>query len=143
MALSPYADFCLGHLLAAFPQFKKFVVEQADGSMVIQFTSPSGFPFMISTERHEVTVYFDLHHSHFGCWILGEPEPGQSEAEEDVERAIKFIKALICGEILIAVWRRKGKFVMSSTIQRGENPSPKSWLGRWWLKGNTVELKAW
>jgi hypothetical protein len=138
VGIDDYSSRSLATLLAVFPEFEDFIQEKPDESIFIETTSPSGSRLWVSTEGAEVTVGFDCHHRHFG-----QPWHPEREPEQDVEEAIEYIRELMSRRYLIAVWTRNGKFVMSSTVQQGDVPSPTSWIGRWWLKGCTVDLKGW
>jgi hypothetical protein len=141
MGLNKYSSRCLAALLVAFPEFTGHVVEEPEsGSFAIELTSPSGSPFWVSTAGDEITVGFDAHHVHFGS---GGGPPDPDDAGADAEEAIEYIRALRGGEILIAVWSRRGQLALSSSVPRGEDPGPRSWLGRWYLGGCSVELKGW
>jgi len=119
--LSTYSAQSLAALLAEFPDFRDSVNLQED-YFSIAINSPSGLPFIISSENEELTVYFAGHHSHFTSF----DEQGSVGGYplDDARDAIEYIQKLISGEVALAVWTKNGKFSMSSTYQVKDGPWP-------------------
>jgi hypothetical protein len=115
--LNDYSSRFLAALLGAFPDFGERVVSGPEaGCFTIEFPAPSGSTFWIATEDLDrITVGLDAHHIHFGGWA-------ESVDIQDFENAIEYIRRLMRGEYLVAVWSRDGNFVSSATFARSEAP---------------------
>ncbi|MBC6699243.1 hypothetical protein [Hymenobacter sp. BT190] len=144
--LSPYSAQILSILLDAFPEFQNSANVQ-EGYFTIQLTSPSGWPFLISSENKELTVYFSEHHCHFTSFD-GEGGVGGYPLD-DVEKAIDYTQKLISGESALAVWTKDGKLSMSSMYQAQDGPWPakanwfNAWLWRRWVRKRKLEIRTW
>ena len=55
------------------------------------------------------------------------------------------VEKILSGEYSVAIWSRDGRFVLSSTVKRGQDPRDglRSWYWRWWLRRCTVEIVGW
>ncbi|RSK36277.1 hypothetical protein [Hymenobacter metallilatus] len=144
--LSSYSTQTLSILLAEFPDFRDSVNLQED-YFSIELNSPSGLPFIISSENDELTVYFSEHHCHFTSF--NEQGSVGSYPLDDVADAIDYIRKLISGEVALAVWTKDGTLSMSSTYEVKDGPLPagrnwfSSWLWRRWMRKREVETRKW
>ncbi|RSK46802.1 hypothetical protein [Hymenobacter rigui] len=144
--LSSYSTQTLSALLEAFPDFRDSVNLQGD-YFSIKLNSPSGLPFIISSENDELTVYFSEHHCHFTS--VDEQGSVGGYPLDDAEDAIDYIRKLISGEVALAVWTKDGNFSMSSTYQIKDGPWPiganwvTSWLWRCWARKRKLETIKW
>jgi hypothetical protein len=133
MELNGYSSRFLAVLLRAFPEFGERVVAGPQaGCFAVEFPAPSGSPFWVATEDWDrITIGFDAHHVHFGGWA-------ESVEAQDFDNAIEYIRRLMSGEYLVAVWSQAGAFAGSVTFSRGETPPP-------WGRGEglAVEIKGW
>ena len=137
-SLNGYSKAAFDVFSEEFPELGPKFCEQQDGSLFMESASPSGSQFWISTESNGVTVGFDVHHAHFGM-------SGDGDATEDAREAVAYIHKLMCGDYVLAVWSRRGKYTKSEILDRGVNPEDvqRPWLCRWFLKGCTVEVRGW
>lgn len=133
MELNDYSSRFLAVLLQAFPEFGEQVVAGPEaGCFKVEFPAPSGSTFWVATEDFDrVTVGFDAYHIHFGGWA-------ESVDAEDFDNAVGYIRRLISGECLVAVWSRAGSYAGSVSFARGETPQP-------WKSGDglAVAIKGW
>jgi hypothetical protein len=131
--LNEYSSRFLAVLFRAFPEFAERVAPGPEaGCFTVQLLAPSGSTFWVATEDFDrITVGFDAHHVHFGGWA------GSVDAQ-DFNNAIGYIRRLMSGEYLIAVWSRDGIFADSVTFARDETPQP-------WGSGEGLALaiKGW
>jgi hypothetical protein len=136
--INHYSELVRAELLEDLPSLAPHLTEQPDGSLFLELVSPSGSKFWLSTESDELTVGFEAHHVHFSTpW---DPDPAA-----DARDAAEYVLKLMSGQYCIAVWSRDDKFIQSETVPKGVNPAdvPRSWLGRCWLKGCSVEVRCW
>jgi hypothetical protein len=131
--LNDYSSRLLAVLLRAFPEFGEKVVAGAEaGCFTVEFLAPSGSMFWVATEESDrVTVGFDAHHVHFGGWA-------ESVDAEDFDNVVDYIRRLMSGEYLVAVWSRAGAHAGSVSFRRGETPRPRG-SG----EGLAVAIKGW
>ncbi len=133
MDLNDYSSRFLAVLLRTFPEFGEKVVAGSDaGCFKVEFMAPSGSTFWVATEEFDrVTVGFDAYHLHFGGWA-------ESVEAEDFDNAVDYIRRLMSGEYLVAVWSRDGAVAGSVSFPRGETPQP-------WGSGEglSVAIKGW
>jgi hypothetical protein len=133
MELNDYSSRFLAALLQAFPEFGERVAAGPEaGCFTVEFPAPSGSTFWVATEDLDrITVRFDAHHVHFGGWA-------ESVDAQDFDNAVEYIRRLMSGAYLVAVWSRDGAFVGSVTFARGETPQP-------WGSGDGLALavKSW
>jgi hypothetical protein len=131
--LTDYSSRFLAVLLRAFPEFGENVAAGPEpGCFTIEFAAPSGSPFRVATEDFDrITVGFDAYHLHFGGWA-------ESVDAEDFDNAVGYIRRLMSGECLVAVWSRAGAYAGSVAFARGETPQP-------WGSGEglAVAIKGW
>ena len=133
MNFNDYSSRFLTVLLREFPEFNdKVAAGPEDGCFTIEMLAPSGSIFCVATEEFErVTVGFDIYHLHFGGWA-------ESVDAVDFTNAIDYIRRLMNGEHLVAVWSRAGAYAGAVTFTRGETPQP-------WGSGKdlAVSIKGW
>ena len=133
MELNDYSSRLLAVLLLAFPEFGERVAAGPEaGCFTVEFPAPSGSTFWVATEDFDrITVGFDAHHVHFGGWA-------ESVDARDFDNAVEYIRRLMAGEYLVAVWSRDGALAGSVTFRRGETPQP-------WGSGEGLALavKGW
>src|SRR5436190_11876530 len=108
MELNDYSSRFLWALLEAFPEFREHLsTGPGMGCFTIAFPAPSGCAFWVSTEEEErITVGLDCHHDHFGGWA-------ESIDAEDFARTIGYIRGMMKGTYVIAVWERGGVLARS------------------------------
>jgi hypothetical protein len=112
--LNDYSSRFLAVLLRAFPEFGERVAAGPEvGCFTVKFPAPSGSTFWVATEDFDrITAGFDSHHVHFGGWA-------ESVDAQDFDNAVEYIRRLMSGEYLVAVWSRDGVFAGSVTLARG------------------------
>jgi hypothetical protein len=131
--LNDYSSRFLAVLLRTFPEFGERVTAGPEaGCLTVEFPAPSGSTFCVATEDFDrITVGLDAHHDHFGGWA-------ESVDTQDFDNAVEYIRRLMSGEYLVAVWSRAGTYAGSVVFPRGEMPKP--WESS---EGLAVTIKGW
>lgn len=117
-------------LLRAFPQWEPYARLAPDAhsqEMHFEIRVPAPVPreaaldLLISTERGELTVYFDEYHRHFA-------RSSRLPLEESLDNAVAYIRAILNEEIVVGRWIAF-LAVEIDTIQPGQTPYIRSWRG--------------
>jgi len=131
-------------LLNAFPEWSDLVLQaEREDCLQLRIEAPSGNGHLsISTEGEEVTVGFDMWHTHYqeNYWFPG--YEGEL-CEQPFERVIQFLKDFLNDRVVIRIWTKNGEYAVSGPCHRwyddnlsragcpGDEYSLKSWSGRW------------
>jgi hypothetical protein len=128
-------------LFAAHPEWRELAsvdtTEDVDkGVLLVRVTPPTPrdikWPLHISTDGEEVTVGFDIYHSHFNRYADDE------EAEEFAE-ALAFIADLLAERIAVISWWDGDEWRGSSTVEAGTDVSAPSWASN----AKTARIRSW
>lgn len=117
-------------VLAAFPEWRRFVrVETAnDGSTyeVLQIQAPVAanvaHGLLVDTSNDEITVGFDVYHSHFDDWVDDNINCG-------TVAALDFIRQIVSERVAVLSWWQGEKWCGSAQLEAGEEPELPSWAG--------------
>ena len=104
----------------------------APGSLLVRFAPDESRPkcfFLLMTDRGEITVGFDMYHSHFS-W--------PSQLDEWQLDPLAFIDALVNDRILIEVTRDGGKWMGSRVVEAEHQPDAPSTEGE-----QTISIRSW
>jgi hypothetical protein len=129
-------------LLHAHPEWRAAVRSDAadDGSAydVLELQAPPGahveHGLFVSTENEEITVGFDVYHSHFDSWV-DEANPGYGLG------ALEFINNLLAEKVAVLSWWTGETWAGSSQLAAGESPKLPSWAGA--PKVDRVRVRSW
>jgi hypothetical protein len=152
--MNPFASRFSEVLFGRFPEWRKLATVDPPGALLpgalgVEVPSPrdNAKLLYIDTDVDEVTISFDMWHSHYGQWS------GVAEAES-FQEAIQFIADLIEEEVAVLVKTRGGEWVASQLLYQndavpplkpGEEMRVVSWRGgrdRVYTTGNVVEVLA-
>ena len=155
-ALNPYSRRFAEVLFAAFPEWRAFMLDDlpeiftgdTEGSLIVRVPcpAPAEWPpehswLLIDTADGEVTITWDMFHTHFGNF---------SDVPESTsfEQAISFLSRLVSEKFCIAIAKNGDKWAGSMTIQHGQAPDflagssvySRSWRGTYDTKLETTDL---
>src|SRR4051794_12119864 len=120
----------LAPVLDAFPEWRSLVREEtADcGSSfeVLEIQAPAAanvtYGLVINTSNDEITVGFDVYHSHFDEWIGDGTHFGTMAA-------LEFIRQLVSERVAVMSWWKGEQCCGSTQLEVGQIPELPSWSG--------------
>ncbi|WP_255989659.1 hypothetical protein [Chitinolyticbacter albus] len=123
--MSPFSIRIREEVLATFPEWSAFAVEQAfKGSgpyLVVTVPAPpeakSDHPLRISTWDDEVTVEFDYYHTHFDRW-------NPVEGDNRHTSALFYVKSVLDEKVAVASWWQEEACKVCSQLEPGESLKP-------------------
>jgi len=142
-ALNPYSRRFAEVLFAAFPEWRAFMLDDlpeiftgdTEGSLIVRVPcpAPAEWPpehswLLIDTADGEVTITWDMFHTHFNF-------DSQVEEDSNANGPTAFLHQLVNQELCIAIAKNGDKWAGSMTIQHGQAPD--------FLAGSSVYSRSW
>lgn len=141
MQLSEYSRRFAAVLFAVHPEWREFASLHTtdcvdEGSLLVEIfpAQPRDIkgPLLISTDGDEITIGFDIYHSHFNRYADDE------EAEAFAE-ALAFIADILAERIAIISWWDGDEWRGSSSITTGADVGTPSWA----RNAKTARIRSW
>jgi hypothetical protein len=139
--LNEYSRRFAAVLFAAHPEWRELAsVDTAEGvdegSLVVEVAPPTPRdikgPLHVSTDGEEITVGFDIYHSHFNRY---------ADVEEAVAfaEALAFIADLLAERVAVISWWDGDEWRGSSSIATGTDAGTPSWASN----AKTARIRSW
>ena len=139
--LNEYSRRFADVLFAAHPEWREFVSVDTtegvgEGALLVEISpaQPRDIkgPLYISTDDAEITVGFDIYHSHFN----GYADDDEAEA---FAAALAFIADIVAERIAVISWWDGDEWRGSSSIIKGEAAGTPSWA----RNAKTARIRSW
>jgi hypothetical protein len=120
----------LAPLLDAFPEWRSLVREEKDedGSSfeILEVQPPAEanvtHGLVIDTSNDEITVGFDVYHSHFDEWVGDVTHFGPMAA-------LEFVRQIVSERVAVMSWWKGEQWFGSTQLDAGHKPELPSWAG--------------
>jgi hypothetical protein len=120
----------LAPVLDAFPEWRGLVRAQTadDGSsfeiLEVQALAAADVThgLVVDTSNDEITVGFDVYHSHFDDWVGDGTSFGTMAA-------VEFIKQVVSERVAVISWWKGEQWCGSTQLEAGKKPELPSWAG--------------
>lgn len=120
----------LAPVLDAFPEWRSLVRKERtdDGSSVevLEVQAPAGanvtHGLVIDTSNDEITVGFDVYHSHFDEWVGDGTHFGTMAA-------LEFVRQIVSERVAVMSWWNGEQWCGSTQVEAGQALELPSWAG--------------
>ena len=142
--LNAYSQRFAAVLFAAYPRWHEFATVDTtegvdEGALLVEISPPETAvrrelrgPLRISTDEQQITVGFDVYHTHFNRYAA------ELEAEAFAD-ALAFLEDLLAERIAVASWWDCDEWRGSTTVATGAELSTPEWA----RAAKAVRVRSW